>query len=216
MSEVVLDIHRSFISRWRCSRVGGLLFTAVVVALLCKPLPAQNAGGTASGSGSGGQASAAGSSGQATGQASSAQGDNAQAPAQTSDTQANGNAQGTAQSGNAQAPAQSGNAQAPSAQGGNTQSPAQGSSAQGSGRARRPLQQTDSSRRRTYHRKYSFPILTGCFRCAIFTRRFHLLEERCGASVAMLSFLVREMRTNCRWTFLSVPTTFLGWGTTLS
>src|ERR1017187_7950862 len=93
MSEVVLDNHRSSNSRWRCSRVGGLLFTAVVVALLCKPLPAQNAGGTASGSGSGGQASTAGSSGQATAQssdaqASSAQGDNAQAPAQSGNAQA--------------------------------------------------------------------------------------------------------------------------------
>ena len=133
MSEVVLDNHRRFDSRWRCSRVGLLLVSAVVVALLCKPLPAQNAGGTASGSGSSGQASTAGSSGQATGQASSAQGDNAQAPAQSSDAQAGGNEQGTAQSGNAQAPAQSGSAQAPSAQGGNTQSPTQGSSAQGSG-----------------------------------------------------------------------------------
>ena len=140
---MVLDNHRSFNSRWRCRRVGLLLFTAVVIALLCKPLPAQNAGGTASGSGSGGQASAAGSSGQATAQgsdaqASSAQGDNAQATAaQSSDAQASSvqgdNAQAPAQSGNAQAPAQSGNAQAPSAQGGNAQRSAQGSSAQGAG-----------------------------------------------------------------------------------
>jgi len=133
MSEVVLDNHGSSDSRRRRSRVGLLLVTAVAVALLCKSLPAQNAGGTASGSGSGGQATAAGSSGQATGQASSAQGDNAQAPAQSSDAQANGNAQGTAQSDNTQAPAQSGNPQAPSAQGGNTQSPTRGSSAQGAG-----------------------------------------------------------------------------------
>jgi protein involved in polysaccharide export with SLBB domain len=130
---VVLDNHGSSDSRRRRSRVGLLLVTAVAVALLCKSLPAQNAGGTASGSGSGGQATAAGSSGQATGQASSAQGDNAQAPAQSSDAQANGNAQGTAQSDNTQAPAQSGNPQAPSAQGGNTQSPTRGSSAQGAG-----------------------------------------------------------------------------------
>ena len=85
MSEVVLDNQGSSGSTWRRSRVGLLLITAVVVALLCKPLPAQNAGGTASGSGGGGQASAAGSSGQATAQdngaqASSAQGGNAQAP----------------------------------------------------------------------------------------------------------------------------------------
>jgi len=133
MSEVVLDNHGSSDSRRRRSRVGLLLVTAVAVALLCKSLPAQNAGGTASGSGSGGQATAAGSSGQATGQASSAQGDNAQAPAQSSDAHANGNAQGTAQSDNTQAPAQSGNPQAPSAQGGNTQSPTRGSSAQGAG-----------------------------------------------------------------------------------
>jgi len=132
MSEVVLDNQGNSGSTWRRSRVGLLLFTAVV-ALLCKPLPAQNAGGTASGSGSSGQASAAGSGGQATGQASSAQGDNAQAPAQSSDAQTSGNAQGTAQSGNAQAPAQGGSAQAPSVQGGNAQSPAQGSSAQGAG-----------------------------------------------------------------------------------
>ena len=130
---MVLDNHGSSDSRRRRSRVGLLLVTAVAVALLCKSLPAQNAGGTASGSGSGGQATAAGSGGQATGQASSVQGDNAQAAAQSSDAQASGNAQGTAQSGNAQAPAQGGSAQAPSAQGGNTQSPAQGSSAQGAG-----------------------------------------------------------------------------------
>jgi protein involved in polysaccharide export with SLBB domain len=76
-----------------------LLVTAVVVALLCKPLPAQNAGGTASGSGGGGQASAAGSSGQVTGQASSAQGDNAQAAVQPgmSANEQSGNAQATNQ-----------------------------------------------------------------------------------------------------------------------
>jgi len=148
MSKVVLDNQGSPDSTWRRSRVGLLLITAVVVALLCKPLPAQNAGGTASGSGGGGQASAAGSSGQATAQgsdaqSSSTQGDNAQAPAQSSDAQASGNAQGTAQSGNAQAPAaqngnaqaptQTGNTQAPATQVGNAQSPAQGSSARGSG-----------------------------------------------------------------------------------
>ena len=67
-----------------------------------------------------------------------------------------------------------------------------------------------------YPRRFGGPSPYGdCPRCMIFTRRFHPLEERCGASVAMLSFLVREMRTNCRWIFLSVPTTFLGWGTTL-
>ena len=104
MSEVVLDNHGSSDSRWRCSRVGLLLFTAVAVALLCKPLPAQNAGGTASGSGSSGQASAAGSSGQATAQgdgaqASSAQGGNAQATAQseTSVYDSGGNALATDQ-----------------------------------------------------------------------------------------------------------------------
>jgi protein involved in polysaccharide export with SLBB domain len=98
MSEVVLDNQGSSGSTWRRSRVGLLLFTAVV-ALLCKPLPAQNAGGTASGSGGGGQASAAGSGGQATGQASSAQGDNAQATAQpeTSVYDSGGNAQATDQ-----------------------------------------------------------------------------------------------------------------------
>ena len=121
---MVLDNQGSSDSRRRRSRVGLLLFTAVAIALLCKPLPAQNAGGTASGSGGGGQASAAGSSGQATGQAASAQGDNAQAPAQSSDAQTSGNAQGTAQSGSAQAP---------SAQGGNAQSPTNGSSAPGPG-----------------------------------------------------------------------------------
>jgi protein involved in polysaccharide export with SLBB domain len=99
MSEVVLDNHGSSDSRRRRSRLGLLLLIAVVVALLCKPLPAQNAGGTASGSGGGGQASTAGSGGQATGQASSAQGDNAQATAQpeTSVYDSGGNAQATDQ-----------------------------------------------------------------------------------------------------------------------
>ena len=105
--------------RRRRSRVGLLLFTAVVVALLCKPLPAQNAGGTASGSGSSDQASTAGSGGQATAQdngaqASSAQGGNAQATAQpeTSVYYSGGNAQATDQYGNAMATDQNGNAMA--------------------------------------------------------------------------------------------------------
>ena len=87
MSEVVLDNQGNSGSTWRRSRVGLLLYTAVAVALLCNSLPAQNAGGTASGSDSSCQASATGSSGQATdqcvaAQASSAQGDNAQAAVQ--------------------------------------------------------------------------------------------------------------------------------------
>jgi protein involved in polysaccharide export with SLBB domain len=101
-----------------------LLFTAAVFALLCKPVPAQTAGGTASGTESAGQAATAGSTGQATGQDNGAQASSVQG----------GNAQTTAQGGNAQAPAaQSGNAQVP-AQGGNAQSPTNGSSsAPGSG-----------------------------------------------------------------------------------
>ena len=101
MREVVLDTQGSSDSRRSRSRVGLLLVTAVVVALLCKPLPAQNAGGTASGSRSSGQASVAGSSGQASAQGAGAQASTAQG----------GNAQGTAQPGMS-ANEQSGNAQA--------------------------------------------------------------------------------------------------------
>ena len=84
---MVLDSHRSFNSRGRCSRVGLLLIAAVAVALLCKPLSAQNTNWKVYSSGSGGQEPAAGNSVQATAQdngaqASSAQGDNAQAAVQ--------------------------------------------------------------------------------------------------------------------------------------
>jgi protein involved in polysaccharide export with SLBB domain len=97
MSEVVLENQGSSDSRRRRSRVGLLLFTAVAVALLCKPLPAQSTGGAASGSGSGGQATATGSDGQAVGQGAGTQGDNAQATAQQGMTvyDSGGNAQAT-------------------------------------------------------------------------------------------------------------------------
>jgi len=79
---VALEKHRSSNCMWRCSQIGRLLLIAVVAVLLNKPMNAQSASGTASGSSSAGQASATGSSSQSQGgyaQAVSAQGDNAQA-----------------------------------------------------------------------------------------------------------------------------------------
>jgi len=120
---------------WSRNRICGLLLTAVAVASLCKPLPAQNAGGTDPDSGSGGQAATQSSDAQA----SSAQGDSPQAPAQSGDPQApaqNCNDQATLdQNGNPQVPSQNCivKVRAAIAQGGNAQSSAQGSSAQGAG-----------------------------------------------------------------------------------
>jgi len=138
MSEVMLDNHgssNSSHSMWSRNRICGLLLTAVAVASLCKPLPAQNAGGTDPDSGSGGQAATQSSEAQA----SSAQGDSPQAPAQSGDPQApaqNCNDQATLdQNGNPQVPSQNCivKVRAAIAQGGNAQSSAQGSSAQGAG-----------------------------------------------------------------------------------
>ena len=138
MSEVMLDNHgssNSSHSMWSRNRICGLLLTAVAVASLCKPLPAQNAGGTDPDSGSGGQAATQSSDAQA----SSAQGDSPQAPAQSGDPQApaqNCNDQATLdQNGNPQVPSQNCivKVRAAIAQGGNAQSSAQGSSAQGAG-----------------------------------------------------------------------------------
>ncbi len=133
MREVVLADKERFGPKWRRSHVVGQFLAAVAVVLLCQPLPAQSASGTASGSGSEGQASASGSGDQVSAQggdvqAASAQGDTAQAPAQSGDAQAS-----SAQSGNAPAPAQSGNVPAATIQGGNAQSAARASSAQRAG-----------------------------------------------------------------------------------
>jgi len=134
----MLDNHgssNSSHSMWSRNRICGLLLTAVAVASLCKPLPAQNAGGTDPDSGSGGQAATQSSDAQA----SSAQGDSPQAPAQSGDPQApaqNCNDQATLdQNGNPQVPSQNCivKVRAAIAQGGNAQSSAQGSSAQGAG-----------------------------------------------------------------------------------